>query len=1203
MAYIFDPLRNTFIDDEDTSLGNKLALLDDDLEKAIREIGEKYGPDAIKTLDQLPENKPKEVEDTEAFNRFNRMYEDGGMVRKNFADNPLQNFQTVANPNQLGDRFVTSDLPFDLVKPVEPIAIGQKITPSSLSDLNPNEAKNYISETDLLKRLGYGGGEGPYKESFYRTKYQNKSIYNKLLNIVGEPVVGPKKRGSAFPELYYDKTNLNKESIKYIMDPKSRVDYDYIGKRGKLVIDDENLKNLFIEKYNEGYAPKHILKLIDPQNKLNVTQPQYGQAVAEELIKSNDLIPRTGISQAQKEYFNQNVKNTDLTIEKIGKIYDKNPSGSLERIAHVIAGGKKNFDGASPRQQTEFMNEAGLRSYDFLQYLKGARPSVDKNTNLKIKNKNEIINVLENSKHPIYGIIKEGDIRQFKFAEQDAFFGDKRNTHLYIRRDINNLVNLQAKNVKAKNRFVIDEGPGLTTALKNGLPVLTRFSNLFNKKTNQAKIELDLKLINAYPVVTNLDTGKTKYTITEIDVEKSKTHGYGLTEKDIGKVINKKDHPAIKAYNKFSRSFSKANKVKTPIFEFGNIEDKIDLKDRTKITDEAAKELKKMNKTYGFYMSNMGTDLKLIEQKLKDKPLKKSDFSKKAIVFKKMRDGLQDVYNTIPFKGARIAPSAAAAVLDYSFFTNVMGIPSAEAALGAANWFTKNKDAARKIGDAIIAVTEGSLTVDEFIKANGNLLTEIAKASVESTPISKDDNIMDDRLKEMDQAMAVPELDKTTAAPLYDFANGGRVNFNSGGAAGADDDFAAQLEYFFLNPDAELPAAQTFRETKNPISIINDMIDPRNIPYYADRLVESGIRIGEFGARVLPAVGKLAADLIQKPAFKIKPASGQGYVQDYTDIPPSNITGTGIFSEFLDNLVGSEGTKAITEKTGLAKLIKDEEQKMKDERKTAGAKILADQVTLGMELTAPIFPGLKLLKAYAKNRNLPVDKTTREIMDKEIDEVLTKRGISRRDFMKVAGAGATVAIAKLLGVGDDLATVTKVAEKAVPKGPIVPPYFFTLVDKIKKLGRDESKAFATMDREVVYVYKDYELYEDLSTGNIRITRKIGDETGYKEEEMVYTKGIGDESTQGTPPDEYDEFTVRSDPDGKMKNIDNGLEEIDDLIDEVGAENITIKDLEAMGYEIDRLPMAVQRKLGIQKPVSDIDRALKKSDDDLPDLPF
>ena len=29
--------------------------------------------------------------------------------------------------------------------------------------------------------------------------------------------------------------------------------------------------------------------------------------------------------------------------------------------------------------------------------------------------------------------------------------------------------------------------------------------------------------------------------------------------------------------------------------------------------------------------------------------------------------------------------------------------------------------------------------------------------------------------------------------------------------------------------------------------------------------------------------------------------------------------------------------------------------------------------------------------------------------------------------------------------------------------------------------------------------------------------------------MVYTKGVADESTKGTPPDEYDEFTVRADP--------------------------------------------------------------------------
>jgi len=179
----------------------------------------------------------------------------------------------------------------------------------------------------------------------------------------------------------------------------------------------------------------------------------------------------------------------------------------------------------------------------------------------------------------------------------------------------------------------------------------------------------------------------------------------------------------------------------------------------------------------------------------------------------------------------------------------------------------------------------------------------------------------------------------------------------------------------------------------------------------------------------------------------------------------------------------------------------------------------------------------------------------------------------------------------------------------VPKGPVVPNYFFTLADKIKRLGTDESKRFSTMDREVVYLYKNYELYEDLTTGNMRINKKSGDPDGfgYYEEEMVYTKGIGDESTQGTPADEYDEFTVKADMDGKMKDVENGLEDLDDLIDELGAENISLEDLEAMGYEADMLPVSVQEKLGI-KPVSPSQKMLKRQgaiknvDDDLPDLP-
>ena len=33
---------------------------------------------------------------------------------------------------------------------------------------------------------------------------------------------------------------------------------------------------------------------------------------------------------------------------------------------------------------------------------------------------------------------------------------------------------------------------------------------------------------------------------------------------------------------------------------------------------------------------------------------------------------------------------------------------------------------------------------------------------------------------------------------------------------------------------------QTYKETMNPIEVLNDIIDPRNYPYYADVLARSG---------------------------------------------------------------------------------------------------------------------------------------------------------------------------------------------------------------------------------------------------------------------------------------------------------------------------------------------------------------------------
>ena len=75
MAYIFDPIRNTFVDDEDVSLGNKLALNDEEFEKLLKIPGVFRASEAP----QPPERQ--EVLDREAINRFMRDNNaQGGMI-------------------------------------------------------------------------------------------------------------------------------------------------------------------------------------------------------------------------------------------------------------------------------------------------------------------------------------------------------------------------------------------------------------------------------------------------------------------------------------------------------------------------------------------------------------------------------------------------------------------------------------------------------------------------------------------------------------------------------------------------------------------------------------------------------------------------------------------------------------------------------------------------------------------------------------------------------------------------------------------------------------------------------------------------------------------------------------------------------------------------------------------------------------------
>jgi len=178
---------------------------------------------------------------------------------------------------------------------------------------------------------------------------------------------------------------------------------------------------------------------------------------------------------------------------------------------------------------------------------------------------------------------------------------------------------------------------------------------------------------------------------------------------------------------------------------------------------------------------------------------------------------------------------------------------------------------------------------------------------------------------------------------------------------------------------------------------------------------------------------------------------------------------------------------------------------------------------------------------------------------------------ARRKFMKTVGTGAA-------GLAALKAGLINLVQDAGPKVEMVketitgtPNYFFDLVAKIKLLGEPKrTPSYRERVNEYQYTGKDgneYLLTEELDTGDMMIQKdKIGgrsfEEGSYDviedRTEMVYKKGRGDETTQGTPPDEYEEYKVEFDQDGTAADAT----EIDELsrkeIIEEASEKITKK---------------------------------------------
>ena len=200
-------------------------------------------------------------------------------------------------------------------------------------------------------------------------------------------------------------------------------------------------------------------------------------------------------------------------------------------------------------------------------------------------------------------------------------------------------------------------------------------------------------------------------------------------------------------------------------------------------------------------------------------------------------------------------------------------------------------------------------------------------------------------------------------------------------------------------------------------------------------------------------------------------------------------------------------------------------------------------------------------------------------------------GGGRRAFLKLMatlGGGIAGLKSGMIGLGEGGAkkAVTETVKQSAGSGT-PPPYFFKLVEKIKTLGDDVTPKYATKDRETVKQYKDFELTEDIATGEQTIQRKKPSDFEYYDEQLyedVYMnykpgKGQADEAAPKVA-DEYVEDTSYIRTSGPQKgDIYDTVDGVpDDILKEVG-ETVTKKaDGGRIGFRVGGSPRKFLEKV-------------------------
>ena len=784
MAYVFDPTTNTLIDDEDKSLGNKLALNDDEFQKLLDIPG-------VFRASEAPQPPPKqEILDREAVNRFMRDNKaEGGDVRQNFVAAGL------AVPFAPALSYPAS---FGLAK-----IFGLTTAGVGAKELGDN-VLNYVKENPQVldtpqakaAMMTFGIIPQDMKDTFFsKDKGDDKKDTipsdDKLPNIEPPRIPDP---------LEIAENVLTLKEIKNTFE-KSKKLYD------------EKKMSEVVKVTDENFAKK-LANTLDAKYQGNVN------ALAKDIL---------GVTEKTKDVENLRVR--------INSLFKNRGIDRGDRIGN-LAPSNLNFETDTPKTSWSDFTTTVSQDSSYIKNLTKPlikKGFIDKSQYLPLKDLEKVFSIdhggsksaRNNMNFIINNLSKDGSIRKTQSGKFASY-------HLG---DVMKAFQLKYGDGGKKIYGVVKKGTPkkykeITSFDKSLASVIGSFQNSFE---NAAKIE-------------------------------------GLTEKK----LTGKEGVITKASPDHSHAEARTTMLKFPnLFKNSNLKtfQTITLTDpifNQEIITKGGYESKRI-KIYRILNNYIGKKVTPeIENILTEQKIKLNNINNE-ILKKAEEKGLEGIEET--------------------FVPIDINVPSVGEKFRSENIFgdTTGKNIMGNVDEINLnAKVYDELSKEEKLVYRENLINEYIDYFKDFYKRAEfdDDDIASfiDRVLEGDPAgqmlpIAEKKLPKKSGGGV-EITPLPRTNFNGGGAAGADVDFATQLEYFLTNEDAELPQLSTYKETKNPIEVFNDIIDPRNYPYYADVLARSGVRIVEFGGRLLPATGKLISDTIQKGAFKVKKNTDSRYVQD-----------------------------------------------------------------------------------------------------------------------------------------------------------------------------------------------------------------------------------------------------------------------------------------------------------------------------------